>query len=209
MARRLSEHIFRFDRCATVIDSWVAKAVVEFVDDRSSFDGLMMSAIVKLHDSWAYACRQIVLSSASGDWITRKNLRLNRGSAVPTREDPLTTLRASWTKTGKPMDPNWEPHWFVPDTAIRAATLLGARNLTEITNAFGAVQSAEPLRITRNVVAHSLPNTWQRFRTLQRGLPVQQSSSPTEFVFSRVGNQPRLIEWWASELRAGLMAATI
>lgn len=106
------------------------------------------------------------------------------------------------------MDRDWEPHWFVPADAIRAAQLLSVANLAQITNAFGACLAAEEVRITRNVVAHSLPATWFKLRRLQRQLGHRGDEDAAEFVMSRVGNLgPRHLHDWIADFKACLNAA--
>jgi hypothetical protein len=106
------------------------------------------------------------------------------------------------------MSATWEPQWYIPAAAIRAAGLLGVANLVQITNGLGASTAAEEVRITRNVVAHSLPATWSRLHQLEQSLGHTGRESPSDFAvlrFQRIG--ARHIEKWIAELRACLRVA--
>jgi hypothetical protein len=91
---------------------------------------------------------------------------------------------------------------------MRAARLLAVANETEIANGLGASLVPERLRVTRNVVAHSLPNTWQRLRDLHVDVGVSPLLRPADFVMSyglRSGR--RLIHDWLDEIEISIKAA--
>lgn len=164
-------------------------------------------AVLRLHDAWALRCRAIVLLSARGGVVTRTGRMLPASAVLGRKFHPVTWLRRNWTS--RQMDSQWEPDWHMPDQALRAARLLGVANLSTLMDGFGAATCLEDLRGTRNVIAHSLPATWVRLRTLERKLGLTGRETPAEFAISRsLGVGPRYVELWAGDLMASIRAAT-
>lgn len=205
----LLRFVLKYERGLARIDQIVQQGAVLRSDYPGQYAACLSHAVIALHDLWANACRSIVLASAKGRCITRGGRRLGRPMTLDPRESPIGYLRKHWTRAGKSMPITWEPDWFVPEVAIRAARLLNVGNSTEIMDGLGATVSAEPLRITRNVVAHSLPNTWERLRRLQEQLGISELSRPEVFVVLRsehgVGTQ--FLYLWSYDLKNALMAA--
>ncbi len=191
----------QFDRRCAYISTVAAIGVMEHLTNPMLFEAYLAHAIIALHDAWAFRCRAIVLRSALGGARTVSGRVLPRVHARP-----LEWLRNHWGR--KAMSANWEPDWFIPATAIRAASILGVGNVNQITIGLGTLTSAEEVRITRNVVAHSLPATWKRLCNMERALGHTGRESPSEFAVSRyqrVG--ARYIEKWISELKICLHTA--
>jgi hypothetical protein len=191
----------QFDRRCTRIEGIARHAVAYRFDDPLLFETYLSHAIVALHDAWAFRCRAIVLRSAAGGTCTVSGRMLPR-----THARPLECLRGRWAR--RRMQRTWEPDWFVPANAIRAATILGVTNINQIVNGLGASTAAEEVRITRNVVAHSLPTTWRRLRQLQLNFGHTGRETPAGFAVLRypaVGL--RHIERWIAELRACIHVA--
>jgi len=108
------------------------------------------------------------------------------------------------------MGANWEPPWYTPGQAIRAAQLLNVANLIDIQNGLGAAVAADDLRITRNLIAHNLPNTWCQFQLVHRRNGVGARIAPEVFVISRnAGVGARFIESWIQDLENSLAAAVV
>ena len=191
----------QFDRRCTRIEGIARHAVAYRFDDPLLFETYLSHAIVALHDAWAFRCRAIVLRSAVGGARTVSGRTLPRAHVRP-----LECLRCGWGRRRMPR--TWEPDWYIPAVAIRAATILGIANVNQITNGLGASTVAEEVRITRNVVAHSLPATWRRLRQLQLDLGHTGRETPADFAVLRypaVGL--RHIERWIAELRACIRVA--
>jgi hypothetical protein len=104
--------------------------------------------VLKLHDQWNYRCRQIVQES------------FGRSEKMM-----LKILQAGWS-TRRPMNSYWEPDWHIPSNAIRAATILNVPALNQITNAIGAVTYIDDIRWTRNAIAHNIPVSFRKYRTM-------------------------------------------
>jgi len=205
----LLRFVLKYERGLARIDQIVRQGAVLRSDYPCQCAACLSHAIIALHDLWANACRSIVLTSAEGRCITRGGRRLDRPEMLDPRESAIGYLRKHWTRAGKLMPRTWEPEWYIPNVAIRAATLLNVGNLSEITDGLGATVSAEPLRVTRNVVAHSLPSTWLRLRRLQEQLGISELSRPEVFVLLRSehGAGTQFLYLWSYDLKNALMAA--
>jgi hypothetical protein len=106
------------------------------------------------------------------------------------------------------MGKNWEPDWFMPANTIRAATLLNLPNLNEITVGLGAALVHEQLRAARNVVAHSLPNTWAKLRLVESAFLGGNFLKPTDFIIAiNPTSGRRYIFEWLEELEICLQWA--
>jgi hypothetical protein len=196
----------QFERECRRIDVLIQRALAVRVDDPILFESIVSHAIIRLHDCWAVRCRAVILRSAIGGARTVTGNVLPAGSRLTRRVPPLSCLRATWGRTV--MGRTWEPDWHIPAVSIRAAQLLGLRNETEIRNGLGACLAADEVRIVRNVIAHSLPATWSRLRSLQRDLGNHALERPADFAVNRVGGVgPRHIDDWMGDLRSSLRAA--
>ena len=191
----------QFDRRCAYIARIAQDGVAQRLANPVLFETYLSHAIIALHDAWAFRCRSIVLRSAIG------GARTLSGRVLPrTHARPLEWLRNNWGR--RPMPRNWEPDWYIPATAIRAASILGVANLNEITTGLGTSNAADEVRITRNVVAHSLPATWNRLRALEQNLGHSGGEAPADFVtlrYRRLG--ARHIDKWIAELRICLRTA--
>lgn len=162
-------------------------------------EAIIRSVIIDAQDSWSLACRQLVLTSASGRAFSRKGRLIARPSSALRGVSPIDSLRRNWAT--KKMSNSWEPDWFIPANAIRAAGILGLSNAGEISSGLGAAIVHDYLRVARNVVAHSLPNTWVKLRTVEASVSVGTFLIPTDFVTvinPRTGS--RFIFEWLDEL---------
>jgi hypothetical protein len=194
----------RFDRhCVRIQELVKTGLAAQHHQDQTTFEINLNYAIIALHDAWSCRCRAIVLRSARGHARTASGRSLTVACL-----HPLAMLRRKgvWSKNG--LGKSWEPKWYIPREVIRAAEKLGVANLAEIENGLGACIVADDIRVTRNAVVHSLPDTWAKFRTLQRSRGFRNDESPAEFAVSRVGNTgPRQIEEWLADLKACLRSA--
>jgi hypothetical protein len=170
--------------------------------------GLIGIAVVKLLDEWSLRCRTLIIASAQGGSYSRTGRKISGSSIWRPEGSPIAFLRQNWGT--KPMSRSWEPKWHAPNEAIRAASLLQIPNLAEIQNGLGASVSADDLRVTRNLVAHNLPNTWQQFQVVHQRNGIGARTNPEDFVLMRVNiTGPRFIELWTSDLEGAFAAAAV
>jgi hypothetical protein len=106
-------------------------------------------AVIRLHDSWARFCREVVILSALGNVVTGGGQMLARShpSLIARSAVVPFCLRVSGWK--------WEPRWGDATSCVRAAQYLMIQNLVNVSSALGAANSpAENLRRVRNFYAH-------------------------------------------------------
>lgn len=205
---RLYSTITRFTKKFDETMLCIKHGLIHQTDDVYLYESHLASAIISLHDSWAVACRAIVLNSAEGGYITRGGTILQRSPVLLRHQNPLEFLQKTWSFK-KQMGAGWEPNWFIPKDATRAAHILQVQNYSQILGGLGATTHADALRHVRNVVAHSLPDTWKKFLGDQRALGYTNLLEPAEYILSRgpSGVGKRLIDEWTEDLKTGLIAA--
>ena len=106
-------------------------------------------AVIRLHDSWARFCREVVILSSLGNVVTV-------GGQALTRSHPDMIHRRVFTPVYlRIANANQEPRWADSTACIRAATRLSIQNLANVSLALGAANSpAETMRRVRNFYAH-------------------------------------------------------
>ena len=203
----LTRHLLRLRKDRQKYDRLLTRALQLRGAEKETSDALIERVIIGLHDSFALAARNIILDSAIGKNVTRTGRQLVRTGSLVGFASPLDFLRHRWAHNKK-MPNSWEPDWFMPDNSVRAATLLQVANEVEITNGLGALVSINRLRATRNVIAHCLPNTWQRFRDLNDQLGFYPMRLPPDLVMSYDSNtKNRYIDDWMTEIEDSIVIA--
>jgi hypothetical protein len=203
----LTRHLLRLRKDRQKYDRLLTRALQLRGAEKEISDALIERVIIGLHDSFALAARNVILDSAIGKNVTRTGRKLMRTLSLVGFASPLDFLRHSWARNKK-MPNSWEPDWFMPDNSIRAATLLQVSNEVEITNGLGALMSITRLRATRNVIAHCLPNTWQRFRDLNDQLGFVPMRLPPDLVMSYdPTTKNRYIDDWMTEIEDSIVIA--
>ena len=198
------EDVIGFDRSVTRLSQLVRVAAQRQTVDLTR-KALAEYSLLKLHDVWAFRCRQIVLKSAVGGLITSRGQTVARATHLPKGITPLVLLRSLWANK-RIMQSTWEPDWFVPNTCIRAARLLDTHNLAAISAGLGASQAANEVRTVRNLIAHSLPNTWVRYRSLT--IPFHGTVSPDQVILTvDIVTGTNQFSRWAADFRSSLLAA--
>lgn len=170
------------------------------IDQRSQIEW----AIVRLHDAWAFRCRQLVKWSAVGGSLTRSGVVLARATNLQSRESFIAAVRRHWTPN-KVMGKQWEPKWYDPGEATRVCSLLGVQNSNEISMGLGASAFCDEVRIVRNAVVHSLGNTWGKYRTLKAPQPLLDPPHTYATAFS--STMRSRINDWISDFRDALTVA--
>jgi hypothetical protein len=104
--------------------------------------------LIRLHDSWARFCREIIVISAYGKAVTVGGMRLNTSlPSIKSRSHVVPVLVA--------LNNGRFPKWFAASDCIRSANQLKIENLATVVNALGASNSpADQLRDIRNFYAH-------------------------------------------------------
>ena len=171
------------------------------------FEAYLNYSAIRLHDEWSIRCRELILRSAEGGVTTRSGNLINKASSIGKENCPLKWVRDNWTSK-KVMDKSWEPRWYDPSQAIRVAKLLNIQNLSSITNGLGLSIAPLRIRIVRNVIVHSLPETWKKFKQLEKdlGLSPGKPCNMLSAIDKNVGS--RYYNIWAEELRSSIWVAT-
>ncbi len=111
--------------------------------------------VIRLHDSWARFCRELIVLSAYGRTETLGGIRLS--TSLPTIKSRGDVVPVLMSLSGGRLN---EPKWYASDQCIRAAQRLNIQNLTTVSAALGAVNSpANYLREVRNFYAHRKKQT--------------------------------------------------
>lgn len=106
-------------------------------------------AVIRLHDSWARCCKEIVILSALGNVSTLGGVRISRSLPATVNRVLIIQILLNLSKS------RYEPKWARPRDCIAAATKLSVYNLNTISAAIGATNSpAEEVRVVRNFYAH-------------------------------------------------------
>ena len=144
---RLARPLRRFAREA----AWLSG---EFANNaKLRTDGARLACemvVVRLHDSWARCCRDLVICSACGNTKTLAGSVLLASPLVKGGEGSvIPALLATYTKRKS------EPKWFDAVECIEAAQRLKVKNLTSVAAGLGATTSpADIVRNIRNFYAH-------------------------------------------------------
>ena len=111
--------------------------------------------VIRLHDSWARFCRELIVLSAYGKIETLGGIRLTTSlPAIKSKGDVVPVLMGL---SGGRLN---EPKWYASDQCIKAAQRLNIQNLATVSAALGAVNSpANRLREVRNFYAHRKKHT--------------------------------------------------
>lgn len=143
---RLDRPLRRF-----VLESaWLSQEFERAVKIRIDANRLVCEmAVVRLHDSWARCCRELVIRSACGRTYTLGGTWIDAAPSITSEGSVIPVLMATF-KSKKT-----EPKWFDATDCIDSAQRLKVENLTSIAGAIGAATSpAEHLRFVRNFYAH-------------------------------------------------------
>jgi hypothetical protein len=157
--------------------------------------------LVRLHDSWARNCRDLVIRSACGNTTTLGGTALARSSLVTGgRGGVIPALLATYRRR------THEPKWFDVTECVDGAQRLIVGNLATIAAGLGANTSpAETLRAIRNFYAH------RSYRTAREAFKTGLFSSMTIDVFE-LANPARAglchVDDWIIRLTDTLRAAS-
>ena len=144
---RLERPLRRFARES----AWLSREFAGGVNLRTDSARLTCEmAVVRLHDSWARCCRDLVICSACGNTPTLTGILLARSPLVTGGEGSVIRALMGTYRTKKS-----EPKWFDSTECIEAAQRLKVQNLMAIAGGLGATTSpANILRSIRNFYAH-------------------------------------------------------
>jgi len=157
--------------------------------------------VIRLHDSWARFCRQLIILSAYGKTSTLGGMKLSTSlPSIKSKADVIPVLITLYPKK------RTEPNWYASSECIDAGQRLRIQNLSSVAAALGAVNSpADRLRNIRNFYAHRREETARK--AIQAG-NFTGPHSPRVFqlnAFTTGGGT--VLESWKDELIAIATAA--
>lgn len=150
---------------------------------------------IELNDRWSLFSRRLLIASALGG--EGYDGSINGVPGCEDESDVLHTLgvRVAW-KNDRP--------WHVPSEFLGAARTLKVKNLATLNGSIGATpNSAEQVRVVRNLFAHRNPDTYMRARGHCR------SARPEVFLLTeKEAGQFILVNWIAQLLAIARSAAS-
>lgn len=116
-------------------------------------------SVIRLCDSWARFCRDMIVISAYGRTTTLDGtiLGANLHANLTNKNQVIPHLLSLYKKR------TYEPNWHRASECINAGELLRIQNLANVSAALGANNSpAEEIRHVRNFYAHRNKDTWAK-----------------------------------------------
>jgi hypothetical protein len=137
--------------------AWLKNEFVKAVNDGNSRRTQLCCemVVIRLHDSWARVCREIVILSALGNTTTLGGSVLSPSPrGISGRTAVIPSLLSTYHKK------KYEPKWYDATECIDAAQRLAINNLPNLAAALGATNSpAENIKHVRNFYAHRKEGT--------------------------------------------------
>lgn len=114
-------------------------------------------AVVRLHDSWARFCRELIVISAHGNTYTLSGFYIPLSTVMRKRSDVMPYLLSTYKKR------QYEPKWSEAVECLDAATRLKIVNHRTVAAALSSSDSpADEIRHVRNFYAHRKHGAAQR-----------------------------------------------
>jgi hypothetical protein len=158
-------------------------------------------AVLRLHDSWARFCREVIVISAVGRTTTLGGLQLTPcNPAIKKRASVIPILLSTYKKK------KYEPKWFDATECIDAGSRLSIVNLSTVSAALGATNSpAEEIKHVRNFYAHRKKGTCMNAAGTNLFLRPTRPIPPDLTRYTSGGNM--VIEAWVTDLLTVATAA--
>ena len=162
--------------------------------------------VVRLHDSWARFCRELVIQSAADRPITTTGTIVIRAPGIGRRSDVIPALRSTYTLA---QQQKWyEPRWADAAACIDAAKRLQLANAATISAAIGSTPSpVEHLRRVRNFIAHRGRDTASLLIPVAASIGLKRFRYPEDIIAARIPPGMALFMTWTVRLRAIARAA--
>jgi hypothetical protein len=146
---------------------------------------------IRLLDTWARFCRELVICSAARRPVTASGRVLPLAPGIRNPKHVIPSLLASYAKK------RYEPRWHDAAECIDAARRLRVANLPMISLALGTTPSpAKDLRLVRNFVAHQCQDTAHKLNPLLKFLGLPANATPEQVLQQPVlGGTCAYITW--------------
>jgi hypothetical protein len=154
--------------------------------------------VIRLHDSWARFCRELILISAYARPRTETGQTVQRAPGIRSRQDVVTSWQSTFPRSQRP---RYEPHWATASDALGLAQRVQLGNFLTVSAALSSNTSpAEPLRRMRNFFAHRGHGTALFLPAVMSRHGVSRVS-PDQFLGHLVPPGVSVFEHWVLSLR--------
>ena len=151
--------------------------------------------VVRLLDSWARFCRNLVVMSAGCRPLTATGNRLPTAPSVARASDVIPALINKYPRRRR------EPNWAVSTQCIDAADRLAIHNYRTVAGALGSTNSpVDEVRRVRNFFAHRGEETANEVRGLAFFVPGMHLRIE-QLVAQTVSPGVSRLEFWIVQLR--------
>ena len=154
--------------------------------------------VIRLQDSWARFCRELVLLSCWAEPVTAQGKRVTRVPNIRRAHDVIPTLISTYRRR------RTEPSWHIPNDCIEAAGRLQIANYSTVKSGLGLSFSHSPtyqLRCLRNHFAHRNEVTAKLVRQLAIDLGIPTATVANLLPVSIVQPGTSLFSLWILRLR--------
>ena len=152
-------------------------------------------SVIRLHDSWARFCRELVIQSAGCKPYTANGIQLPLAPSIRRKSEVISVLFNTYQRR------RFEPKWARPSECIDAARRLNIANLGTVSATIGATNSpAEDLRLVRNFFVHRAENSANEIKAknlLATGIKINLENTAGVIVTPGV----TMMESWIIDLR--------
>ena len=154
--------------------------------------------VIRLQDSWARFCRDLVVLSCWAERITIGGKRVARAPGILRARDVIPALISTYPKRKK------EPDWHIPEECLRAARQLQIANYATVQSGLGMSFPHSPtdqVRHLRNYFAHRNVTTAQRVQELAIDMGFTSATLPHLLVGSVLQTGISVFSLWVLRLR--------
>ena len=132
--------------------------------------------VLRLHDSWARFCRELIILSAGCRPVTLTGFPVPLAPHIRGRSDVLPMLRSLYPGRRRRRHA-WEPRWHVAAECLDAARLLNIANFADVSAGIGLTPSpVDQLRQMRNFLAHRGADTAPHVRRIAQAVGRHRST---------------------------------
>ena len=164
------------------------------------FDGQLVRemCVMRLQDSWARFCRDLVIMSSWAEPMTAQGSRVAKAPRIRRARDVIPTLISTYTRR------TTEPNWHIPSESIDAAQRLRITNYNTVKSGLSLSFSHSPteqVRCLRNYFAHRSENTAKLVQQVAMNMGIPSRTIPHSLTGSIVQTGISMFSLWVLRLR--------
>ncbi|MBA7477502.1 hypothetical protein ES707_12913 [subsurface metagenome] len=177
-----------------ILESTVTSCVESSIDEKVLRLSREM-CVVRLHDTWARFCRELVIISAYAKPFTAQGQRVQRAPGIKKRNDVILKLLSTYRKK------RFEPRWHDSFECLDAAKRLKVSNFSVIISGLGLSSSpVEDLTHLRNFFAHRSYENAQRVAGVATKLNLSTELRPDLIIVEIVPPGLSVFRKWVKQL---------